>query len=854
MWWTIDILPKPKELERMKKFVLLCLILCMIIQFLGVMPAGATSDVNLYTQDSAGSTMELEIGDCIGVQFNASSDFGFVSMDVKKVYRPAINIAGVRLSLYAWNTSYEQTISENPIATKEYTEIQGMTVYSLNSDGSFASGEYLFVYESTAGEWSVPMYEGHPSNTRFYKNGYESNVGFGVTVGAANADGFLKELSEDNKIGKSLNPDPSSWVATDGLGRTLSAYGEIPETQEEKYVGIFYWDTSGYWGAQTAPKNIQQLLDSVSKEVAEAAKNDYHHELWGGSGAVSWFWDEPLFGYYTTNDDYVLRKHAELLADAGVDVIFFDFTHTEPSRHGFMNVFEVFQQARAEGVNTPDLAFVLPMGDAGACAERLRYLYKNLYSKELYKDLWFYYEDKPLILAYNDNLEWSGDDYWIRNFFTFRRADAYSWRTEDFISSPALPFWGWLNTYPQTKYYNDTFGDKVEQITVGVAQNVDVVAHKPTAMNGTNVAGRSYVADNYSYSYMKNGKKIKVTPDMEDSVLYGLNFQQQWDYAIAADPTFIFVTGWNEWTVGRYETFEGIGNGFPDQYNAEYSRDIEPSAGILKDHYYYQLVANIRRFKGVNKQKTIQGNKTIDIHGDLSQWDSVTSFDHYVGSTRNRNENGYLGYEYENSTLRNDNMSYNVSYDKYNLYFYVENVSDLTAESDASWMRLFLDTEFEGKTSNWEGFEYVINRVNPADGTCVIERSYGVDDVGDWLWKEVGKASYTVSGKVLQIAVPRKMVGISDGEMAFNFKWSDNMQVEGDILDFYQNGDVAPGGRFMFHFQTPGYGQNGAFWKNSRFWLIIGAGALVVAAVALVVVAVRKPKVKETALEEAKAQ
>ena len=130
MWWTIDILPKPKELERMKKFVLLCLILCMIIQFLGVMPAGATSDVNLYTQDSAGSTMELEIGDCIGVQFNASSDFGFVSMDVKKVYRPAINIAGVRLSLYAWNTSYEQTISENPIATKEYTEIQGNSVFA----------------------------------------------------------------------------------------------------------------------------------------------------------------------------------------------------------------------------------------------------------------------------------------------------------------------------------------------------------------------------------------------------------------------------------------------------------------------------------------------------------------------------------------------------------------------------------------------------------------------------------------------------------------------------------------------------------------------------------------------------
>jgi hypothetical protein len=28
------------------------------------------------------------------------------------------------------------------------------------------------------------------------------------------------------------------------------------------------------------------------------------------------------------------------------------------------------------------------------------------------------------------------------------------------------------------------------------------------------------------------------------------------------------------------------------------------------------------------------------------------------------------------------------------------------------------------------------------------------------------------------------------------------MQEDGDILDFYVNGDVAPGGRFMFHFNT----------------------------------------------------
>ena len=37
-----------------------------------------------------------------------------------------------------------------------------------------------------------------------------------------------------------------------------------------------------------------------------------------------------------------------------------------------------------------------------------------------------------------------------------------------------------------------------------------------------------------------------------------------------------------------------------------------------------------------------------------------------------------------------------------------------------------------------------------------------------------------------------------------NFKWSDNMQTDGDIMDFYTNGDVAPGARFKYQFTTVG--------------------------------------------------
>ncbi len=834
----------------MKRIILLCLSLFLLLQFTTWFPSYATSDVQLYKADSKDSSIKLQPRDCYGVQFCATSDFNSVTLDVKSVSRPTVDIAGVKLSLYIWDTSYEQSMAITPVATKEHHGIYGKTAYSLSAETTFSAGEYLFVFESLSGSWQVTSYEDSPANVRFYDDGHETTKSLHLTVNATQKSDFLGTISENVKLGASLNPNPSSWVATDGLGRTLSAYGKIPERREEKYVGVFYWDVSGYQGARTSAKSVQQLLDSVDKDTAEAAKNDYNHNLWK-AGSVTWFWDQPLFGYYTTQDDYVVRKHAELLADADVDVVFIDFCHTLPEKHDFMNVFEVFQQARSEGVDAPDIAFVLPLGDAKECANRLRYLYKNLYEEELYKDLWFYYEEKPLIVAYPDGLSRNELDGTIRRFFTYRKGDAWTWRTEKDMTTVANGnFWGWLNTYPQTKYYNDPSMQQVEQMTVGVAQNVNVVEHKSTAMNGENVAGRSYAFGQYSYSYKKDGKTVKVTPNIENSVLYGINFQQQWDYAIEVDPTFIFVTGWNEWAAGRYETFQGVKNAFPDQYNAEYSRDIEPSAGILKDYYYYQLVANIRRFKGVDKAENTVGSQTIDIYGDLSQWNSVESFDHYAGNTRTRNENGYLGYTYKNDTMRNDIIRSKVAYDRSNVYFYVETVTALTAEADPAWMRLFIDTEFSGKSQNWEGFEYVINRINPENGRCTIERSKGTSADGSWLWEEVGNVSYTVSGNVLQIAVPRKMLGFSDGEMAFNFKWSDNMQNQGDIMDFYQNGDVAPGGRFMFRFQTSGYKEEtSAFWQNSQFWLIVAVCALMAVAVVLVIVATRMTKKKDTVSE-----
>src|SRR5262249_51636441 len=110
-----------------------------------------------------------------------------------------------------------------------------------------------------------------------------------------------------------------------------------------------------------------------------------------------------------------------------------------------------------------------------------------------------------------------------------------------------------------------------------------------------------------------------------DAVLHGYNAQEQWERALKEDPKFIFVTGWNEWFAARYNEFLGVKMPvmFVDTFNHATSRDIEPMRGGHGDNYYYQMVANIRRYKGVRKPPAASPPKTIQIPGSFRQWDSV---------------------------------------------------------------------------------------------------------------------------------------------------------------------------------------------------------------------------------------
>ena len=586
-----------------------------------------------------------------------------------------------------------------------------------------------------------------------------------------------------------VNPD--TWVATDGLGRTLPTYEEAGEKNQEKFVGLFYW-TWHYHHSQNRPaRNVTEML---SKDPG--AVRDFDNPVWTDDGdGIPHYWNEPLFGYYTNVDEYVVRKHAEMIADAGVDVIIFDCTNgTEVWEDGYETLFKIFEEARVEGVNVPQVAFMLPFNAGEDPNTSLHNLYNNIYSKGRYKDLWFFWDGKPFIMADSAALDSEKtDEKEILDFFTFRRNEPGYFTDDNYMSEEN---WGWCSDYPQTKYGKTLFGG-TEQMCVSVAQNA--ADGELVAMNsGGNVQGRSFTHGDYSYTYQKGEEIVTVDSSVENSLLYGLNFQQQWDYAIECDPEFIFVTGWNEWLAGRWREWQGTENAFPDQFSDEYSRDIEPAKGILKDHYYYQLVANVRRFKGMDKPSlTAKSGTTIDILGEDSQWDNITnSYNHYINSTRKRNADSWQGVHYESDTMRNDFKNVKVTYDTDNVYFRIETVDDITPYTDQAWMRLFIDTDSTGKVSSWEGFEYVINRENATESQVVIEKSKG-----GWSFEKTGVGEYVVNKNIMYLQIPLSALGLEDREnVSFNFKLSDNMQTDGDILDFYQNGDVAPGGRFMFEF------------------------------------------------------
>jgi hypothetical protein len=551
-----------------------------------------------------------------------------------------------------------------------------------------------------------------------------------------------------------------TWVATDGLGRSLPGYADVGPRRSGRFVGIFYFLWLG--------AHVQGGPYDVSKLKAE----NPGHPSWGPMYAPH-HWGESVFGYYLTEDPLVLRKHAHMLADAGVDTLIFDVTNQVTYRSNYMALLRVFEEIRRDGERTPQVVFLCPFWQP---AKVVTELWADLYLPNLYPDLWFRWEGKPLILAdpalvpelNATNRPASAPP---RDFFTFRKPQP------DYFQGPTQPnMWSWLEVYPQHVFTNSA--GRKEQMAVGVAQNA--VKGRLGSMSEPGVCGRSF----------HQGKSVQTAADVQ----YGYNFAEQFDYALKQDPEFIFITGWNEWIAGRHPKFNGIsGDMFPDEFDEEGSRDIEPMKGGHRDNYYYQMAAYIRRFKGVSRPPSPSAPQTIRLDGDFSQWQKVApEYRDHSGDTFHRDFDGFNHCaRYTNSSGRNDFVTLKVARDKDNLYFYARTKNVISPLTDPHWMMLMIDADQDHGTG-WEGYDFIVNRQKHSATSGVLERN-----AGGWNWTPVCDVRFAVKGNELQLAIPRAALGkeAGKGPLRFDFKWADNVPESGDILDFIADGDVAPDGR-----------------------------------------------------------
>ena len=357
--------------------------------------------------------------------------------------------------------------------------------------------------------------------------------------------------------------------------------------------------------------------------------------------------------------------------------------------------------------------------------------------------------------------------------------------------------WGWLSAYPQVTFpgSRDHVKNKtIEQTTVGIAQNRNYVTGEGTAMNGENVTGRSY-STAFPDRYVKEGT---------EATKWGYFFAEQFDYALETDPQLIFVTGWNEWTAGRHQEWGGVENAFPDQFIDEFSRDIEPTKGELQDHYYYQLVNYIRKFKGANPIPAPSQNATIDMTAGTDQWSAVEPYyAAYIGNTAHRNAEGYGDITYTETSGRNDIIGAKVARDTDFVWFLVECSEEITPYTDSLWMNLYIDSDQENQ--GWNTFDFVVNKSAASADTLVLEKFTAENDYSKT--EKAADVEYKLDGKYLTVKIPKSALGLSGNDYTINFAWTDNVHDEGDytkysgdILDFYTAGDVAPGGRFKFSF------------------------------------------------------
>ena len=551
----------------------------------------------------------------------------------------------------------------------------------------------------------------------------------------------------------------ANYAGRDHLGRRLVSYEETGPAKPSRQTGLFYYLWLGQHGTQ-GPYDVSKM-EAADPKVMEKPDSP----LWPDAArAPMLHWGEPLFGYYQSTDEWVLRRHVQMFIDAGIDVLYFDTTNGYHYREVTDKLFAILQEYHDKGFKAPKFCYYMAPGRRGSGTSNVLDVWLNYYRDRKYADLYFIWDGKPLIVTHADRPYRQE----IFDFFTFRRP---TWCTP---SVPDTWYWGGMPT--QNVAVASSGRREMLPVTVQTP-HVGMDAPDPKLRGAGLGCSEAYWGAPIQGRSWRNGRR-DVSPQATER---GLFFQDQIEWALdksREDVPLAFVCQWNEWIVPFLTEKTNDLYGMPhwirlqDEYNMEYSRDIEPMKGGYRDAYYWQLMNFVRRWKGL--PEPARGHRAYRpmAAGDIGWQDVSPAFEEMTGDAAPRHHAGY---------------------DACGVY------TNRTAENEFACLKVSVGTD--GKLRFWARTVAPIRITGPRSMNLLV-RVAGFSPNGLGYTHEFTPtmpcASFAASDFVYAVEAVR--LGIDPtAPFSLEFKWSDNRQSD-TVEDFYVNGDAAPRGRVNWRF------------------------------------------------------
>lgn len=558
-------------------------------------------------------------------------------------------------------------------------------------------------------------------------------------------------------------------VGVDQFGRSFKT---ISSVKKDKQVGLFFW----LWIGQPYASGAYDATNILAMPNGLKLLTDFnsHNETISPNGQAH-FWGEPLWGYYNSEDIWVIRKQLEMLTIAGVDFIFFDATNSFVYKNVFLKILAVIDEYQKKGWSPPKVVFYTH----SKSFQTTRELYRDLYKPGLYPNTWYKVNGKPMIIAYKD----PQDDL---NESLSRSDNSYN---PGVLSPEILSFFHFEKPqWPSDPVYPDGFPWvewKFPQPNHNGIMNVTVASHPSVPMSFSLTRGLV----NWGRGWNPDTKTNNAA-DLD----HGTFFQRQWDEVMTANPKMVTIGGWNEWIaykqpyLGEYALVDAV--------NKEYSRDIEPMSGGYQDAYYLQMIKNIRRYKGVNLPGEPAAKKTISITSGSPQWKDIPAIGANINGERSSRSNygATTKLHYTQSAPDNHIREIKVTHDDKNIYFFIRTKDKFTSNNGKpNWLNILVGTGEPG-LKNWESYEYLIGN-SFSDGNASVGRLSN-----DFKTTVTGSARYNQNEKIIQIECPREAIGLKDISK-FYFKVASGVTTPSDIMSYYTSGSAMPVGRLSYMYE-----------------------------------------------------